>query len=70
MQLLLRFYDPEAGAVLLDGADVRGVGVAWLRRQIGLVAQEPVRGPPGAHSSVLLQCPLAFQARELGTGLG
>jgi ATP-binding cassette subfamily B (MDR/TAP) protein 1 len=43
MQLLLRFYDAESGTVTLDGADVRGVGVSWLRRQMGLVAQEPVR---------------------------
>ena len=42
VQLLLRFYDVEAGAVLLDGADVRELGVSWLRRQIGLVSQEPV----------------------------
>ena len=36
------FYDPEKGSVLLDGRDVKDVGVGWLRRQIGLVAQEPV----------------------------
>eukprot|EP00903_Cladosiphon_okamuranus_P019102 g17578.t1 len=42
MKLLLRFYDPEAGAVLLDGVDIRTLNVAWLRGQIGLVSQEPV----------------------------
>ena len=42
LQLLLRFYDVEAGAVLLDGTDVRELGVSWLRQQIGLVSQEPV----------------------------
>jgi hypothetical protein len=35
----MRFYDPTAGAVLLDGMDLRHVGVAWLRSQIGLVSQ-------------------------------
>jgi ATP-binding cassette subfamily B (MDR/TAP) protein 1 len=42
VQLLERFYDPDEGAVLLDGRDVRELNVAWLRSQIGLVSQEPV----------------------------
>ncbi|KAG5186951.1 multidrug resistance protein 4, partial [Tribonema minus] len=37
-----RFYDPERGAVLLDGRDLRELNVHWLRQQIGLVSQEPV----------------------------
>ncbi len=41
-QLLLRFYDPEAGRVLLDGVDLRAVEPGALRRRIGLVPQEPV----------------------------
>ncbi|WP_433927000.1 ABC transporter ATP-binding protein [Sorangium cellulosum] len=40
--LLLRFYDPDEGRILLDGRDVRELSPAWLRRQIGLVAQEPL----------------------------
>jgi ABC-type multidrug transport system fused ATPase/permease subunit len=39
IQLLLRFYDPLAGTVRLDGADLRTLNVAWLRRQFGLVSQ-------------------------------
>jgi ABC-type multidrug transport system fused ATPase/permease subunit len=39
IQLLLRFYDPLAGTVRLDGADLRTFNVAWLRRQFGLVSQ-------------------------------
>ena len=39
INLLLRFYDPEAGAVLLDGVDIRTLNVAWMRGQIGLVSQ-------------------------------
>ncbi|OSX70647.1 hypothetical protein BU14_0699s0001 [Porphyra umbilicalis] len=35
-------YDVTGGAVELDGADVRGLNVAWLRSQIGYVGQEPV----------------------------
>jgi ATP-binding cassette subfamily B protein len=41
-QLLLRFYDPSAGAVLFDGIDIRRVDPADLRARIGLVPQEPV----------------------------
>ena len=38
--LVPRFYDPQAGAVLVDGIDVREVTLASLRRDIGIVAQE------------------------------
>jgi ABC-type multidrug transport system fused ATPase/permease subunit len=40
VNLLLRFWDPQEGRVLLDGADVREVTLASLREQIGLVFQE------------------------------
>jgi ABC transporter fused permease/ATP-binding protein len=40
--LLLRLYDPEAGHIRLDGVDLRELDPGWLRRQIGLVAQEPL----------------------------
>jgi ATP-binding cassette subfamily B protein len=40
--LLLRFYDPAAGTARLDGHDLRDLDPGWLRRQIGLVAQEPL----------------------------
>ena len=42
LQLLLRFYDPGAGRVLLDGADLRRLDPAEFRARIGLVPQEPV----------------------------
>ncbi len=41
-QLLLRFYDPEAGIVRFDGADLRELDPTALRVRIGLVSQEPV----------------------------
>ena len=41
-QLLLRFYDPQSGAVRLDGIDLRDVEPAALRSRIGLVPQDPV----------------------------
>jgi ABC-type multidrug transport system fused ATPase/permease subunit len=39
--LVPRFYDVDAGRVVVDGADVRDVTLASLRRQIGIVAQDP-----------------------------
>jgi subfamily B ATP-binding cassette protein MsbA len=42
VNLLPRFYDVSAGAILIDGIDVRQVGLASLRRQIGIVTQETV----------------------------
>ncbi len=40
--LLLRLYDPDAGAIRLDGRDLRELDARWLRSRIGTVAQEPV----------------------------
>uniref|UniRef100_A0ACD6AFD6 Uncharacterized protein n=1 Tax=Avena sativa TaxID=4498 RepID=A0ACD6AFD6_AVESA len=40
--LLERFYDPSSGNILFDSVELRNLKVSWLRRQIGLVAQEPV----------------------------
>ncbi|MBL8058583.1 MAG: ABC transporter ATP-binding protein, partial [Anaerolineales bacterium] len=39
VNLLPRFYDPTAGRVLIDGQDIRAVGLRSLRAQIGLVLQ-------------------------------
>jgi ABC-type multidrug transport system fused ATPase/permease subunit len=41
VSLVLRFYDPAAGQVLLDGVDIRKLNVSWLRSKIGVVSQEP-----------------------------
>lgn len=41
-QLLLRFYDPQSGRVIVDGIDVRSVDLATLRSKIALVSQDPV----------------------------
>ena len=42
VSLIERFYDPVAGRVTLAGRDLRDLNLAWLRRQIALVGQEPV----------------------------
>lgn len=38
--LLLRFYEPQSGRILLDGCDIRELTQESLRRQIGLVQQD------------------------------
>ena len=40
--LLLRFYDPQLGAVRIDGVDVRDMEPRELRRMMAVVPQEPV----------------------------
>lgn len=40
-KLVTRFYDPTEGRVLIDGHDLRDVTLASLRRQLGVVPQEP-----------------------------
>lgn len=42
VSLLMRFYDPDAGQILLDGVDLREYKLADLRHQFAMVMQEPV----------------------------
>jgi ATP-binding cassette subfamily B protein len=42
LQLILRFYDPQEGRILLDGIDIRQVALNDLRARIAIVPQEPV----------------------------
>jgi ATP-binding cassette subfamily B protein len=42
LNLLMRFYDPSEGTVLLDGIDIRNYRIRDLRRQFGVVLQDPV----------------------------
>lgn len=44
-KLLLRFYDPVKGDVLIDGVSLRAVNVAWWRSQVGYVSQRPTLFP-------------------------
>ena len=41
VRLLSRFYEPQSGAITVDGNDVRGVTLRSLHNQIGVVLQEP-----------------------------
>ena len=40
--LLERFYDPRAGRVTIDGAEVSAISREWLRTRVALVSQDPV----------------------------
>ncbi len=40
--LMSRFYDPDAGVVTLDERDYSDLDADWLRRQVGVVSQEPI----------------------------
>lgn len=41
ISLLLRFYDVQRGQILLDGVDIRLIDIQDLRRQFGIVLQDP-----------------------------
>ena len=42
IQLLYRFYEPQFGNIYVDGVDIRDFNVVSLRKQFGLVQQEPI----------------------------
>ena len=75
LQLLLRFYDPDAGRILFDGVDLRRAEPRQLRLRIGLVAQEPTifaadvaenirYGRPEAHDAAVRAAAEAAHATE------
>ena len=51
-QLLLRFYDPQSGLVLVDGMPVTDVDPAALRRRLALVPQDPVIFATSIHENI------------------
>lgn len=42
ISLIERFYDPQEGAILIDGINLKDFQLRWIRGKIGLVSQEPV----------------------------
>ena len=62
VSLLLRLYDTEKGAVLIDGHDVRGVTQESLRRQIGMVTQETAMFNRSARDNILYGRPDASES--------
>jgi ATP-binding cassette, subfamily B, bacterial len=80
VNLLTRFYDPSAGAVLLDGVDLRDYRVADLRRQFAIVLQHPLLfsttigeniayGRPGAPQADIVEAAVAAHAHDFITRL-
>lgn len=80
VKLLARFYDPTAGAVRVDGHDLRDLDLAGYRRRLGLVPQEPhlfsgtVRdaiayGRPDATDAEVESAARAVGAHEMIAGL-
>ncbi len=74
-ELLQRFYDPQQGQVLLDGTDVRELGLRQLREHIALVPQQPTLftgdvhyniayGKPGASDEEIVAAARAAHAHE------
>jgi ATP-binding cassette subfamily B protein len=73
--LLHRVFDPQSGAVRIDGADIRGFKLAALRRNIGVVFQEALLfnrsiaenlrvGKPDANEEDMRQAALRAQALD------
>ena len=62
LQLLLRFYDPQSGAVRLDGVDLRDLSRADFRRHLALVPQDPVIFATSARDNIRFGRPEATDA--------
>jgi ATP-binding cassette subfamily B protein len=56
-KLVTRFYDPTSGRVLIDGYDLRDVTIGSLRRQLGVVPQEPFLFDGTIRDNVAFACP-------------
>jgi ATP-binding cassette subfamily B protein len=78
ISLLLRFYDPSGGRILLDGVDLRDYRLDDLRRQFALVLQEPLLfsttileniayGRPGATGEAIIEAAKAANAHDFIT---
>lgn len=63
LSLLQRFYDPQWGEIRLDGIPLRRLALADLRRQIGIVPQEPVVFQASLADNIRYGCPEADDAR-------
>jgi ATP-binding cassette subfamily B protein len=74
IQLLLRLYEIQRGTILLDGVDIREYNVRDLRRQFGIVLQDPFLFTGTLESNVRLGTPGIDRAaveralREVGLG--
>lgn len=62
LQLLMRFYDPQSGAVRLDGIDLRQMDRMAFRRAIAMVPQDPVIFAASARENIRFGRPEASDA--------
>ncbi len=65
LSLLLRFYDPSAGRILLDGAEITRLDPRALRSRLGLVPQEPVIFSASVAENIRLGRPEATDAEVM-----
>src|SRR5207237_8676315 len=63
IQLVPRFYDPQAGRVLLDGRDIRTLPLRHLRAQVGMVSQETLLFSGTAKDNIRYGRPAASDAQ-------
>jgi ATP-binding cassette subfamily B protein len=69
VNLLTRFYDPTAGAVRLDGVDLRDYRVADLRRQFAIVLQHPLLFSTSIAENIAYGRPTASQEEIQGAAV-
>ncbi len=60
--LVLRFYDPSAGNILIDGVDTKTISLTDLRKQIALVPQDVILFAGSIHDNIAYGKPNATQA--------
>ncbi|KAL2489767.1 ABC transporter B family member 2 [Forsythia ovata] len=53
ISLILRFYDPTSGKIMIDGKDIKKLKLKSVRKQIGLVQQEPALFATSIHENLL-----------------
>ena len=79
INLICRFYEPDAGSLKIDGVDYRDISLQTLRRQIGIVLQEPflfngtiaeniAYGKPGASLDEIMEAAKAANAHNFILG--
>jgi ATP-binding cassette subfamily B protein len=71
-KLITRFYDPTEGRILIDGHDLREVTLHSLRRQLGVVPQEPFLFAGSLRYNIAFACPDATdeEVREAVRAVG
>jgi subfamily B ATP-binding cassette protein MsbA len=65
VSLIPRFYDVQAGAVKVDGYDIRDLGVRSLRRHIGMVMQDSILFTGSVFENVLYGNPKASRKQVI-----